>query len=133
VNKNKNMKYSIKLEQIIDHEILGEVVINARYDSVGIKMLDLDIESLTDGDRNVLQPILALVNLSLAKNVNKQDIIEQLEFQAEMTKDSVQIVLAMVLEILESVPTAIINILPESLVDISPEFVREYMKANKLS
>ena len=127
------MKYSLKLEQIVNHDTLGEIIINLQYDATGIKMLDLDIEDLADADRNILHPIMALVNLSLAKGVQKDDLVEQVSFQAEMTDGTVQSVLNLVAETLIEIPSTIGAILPETLFTITPEFVKEYMKSHKLS
>ena len=127
------MKYSLKLEQIVNHDTLGEIIINLQYDATGIKMLDLDIEDLADADRNILHPIMALVNLSLAKGVQKDDLVEQVSFQAEMTDGAVQSVLNLVAETLIEIPSTIGAILPKTLFAITPEFVKEYMKSHKLS
>lgn len=78
---NTMTKYSLKLEQIVQTKVFGDIVVTIQYDSEGPKIIVATGKSLNSELKHLLDTVLLLVNFTLSKKISPIDIAKQLEIQ----------------------------------------------------
>jgi hypothetical protein len=104
---NTMTKYSLKLEQIVQTKVFGDIVVTIQYDSEGPKIIVATGKSLNPELKHLLDTVLLLVNFTLTKKISPVEIANQLEIQPE---DGMQLplndLLTIIAETLKTAPVS---------------------------
>jgi hypothetical protein len=104
---NTMTKYSLKLEQIVQTKVFGDIVVTIQYDSEGPKIIVATGKSLNPELKHLLDTVLLLVNFTLTKKISPTEIANQLEVQPE---DGMQLplndLLTIIAETLKTAPVS---------------------------
>jgi hypothetical protein len=119
-------KFTLKLEQLVQTDKFGDMLLTVQYDGKGPKFVSILSESLSLDVKNGLDTVLSLVNFMLAKGITPVEISGQFEIEP---KDGVYLPLNELLvefaDTLKALPATVKDITPESLMTVSPEMVKE--------
>jgi outer membrane biosynthesis protein TonB len=120
-------KYALKLEQLVQTNAYGDILITIQYDGQGPKLVTVNGEALNAEIKHTLDTILGLVNFALAKEIPPQEIGDQLEAEPQ---DGVHLpindILLVVSGALKEAPEGISKIGPDLLMQIAPEMIKEF-------
>ena len=104
---NTMTKYSLKLEQIVQTKVFGDIVVTIQYDSEGPKIVVATGKSLNPELKHLLDTVLLLVNFTLTKKISPIEIANQLEIQPD---DGMQLplndLLTIIAETLKTAPVS---------------------------
>jgi hypothetical protein len=122
-------KYALKLEQLVQTDQYGEILVTIQYDGQGPKLVSASGEGLDSELKHALDTILGLVNFTLAKQIPPSEIAEQLEVEPE---DGVHLplndILLVIASSLKEAPNGIGEINPGLLMDIMPEMIKDFTR-----
>ncbi len=123
-------KYALKLEQLVQTDAYGEILITIQYDGQGPKLVSANGDGLDPELKHALDTILGLVNFALAKEISPAEIAEQLETEPQ---DGVHLplndVLLVVASSLKEAPNGIGEINPGILMEVAPEMVKKFTES----
>lgn len=119
--------YALKLEQLVQTEEYGDILITIQYDGTGPKLVTALSENIEASNKHALDTVLGLVNFMLAKKIKPFEIANQLEANPQ---DGLRIALndlmLIVANSLKQAPATISEINPEILMEVKPEMVKEF-------
>jgi hypothetical protein len=120
-------KYALKLEQLVQTDQYGEILITIQYDGQGPKLVSANGEGLEPELKHALDTILGLVNFTLAKQIPPAEIAEQLEAEPQ---DGVHLplndILLVVASSLKEAPNGVGEINPGILMEVVPEMIKDF-------
>jgi hypothetical protein len=120
-------KYALKLEQLVQTDKYGDILVTIQYDGNGPKLVSINGENLEGELKHNVDTVLGLVNFNLAKGTAPVELAEQLEVEPQDgTHTSLNDLLMVVGTSLRDAPAGIETIDPTILLEIAPEMVREF-------
>ena len=122
-------KYALKLEQLVQTDQYGEILVTIQYDGQGPKLVSATGDGLDPELKHALDTILGLVNFTLAKQIPTAEIAEQLETEPE---DGIHLpindILLVIASSLREAPAGIDSFSPDILMDIMPEMIKDFTR-----
>jgi hypothetical protein len=120
-------KYALKLEQLVQTDAYGDILVTIQYDGDGPKILSATGDQINPENKHSLDTVLGLVNFMLTKRIVPQEISEQLEAEPQ---DGIHLplndLLMVVATSLREAPASIDQIKPNILMEVVPEMIREF-------
>jgi len=120
-------KYALKLEQLVQTDAYGDILITIQYDGQGPKLVTANGEGLNPEIKHTLDTILGLVNFALAKAIPPVEVGDQLEAEPQ---DGVHLpindILLVVAGALKEAPEGINKIGSDILMQIDPGMIKEF-------
>lgn len=120
-------KYALKLEQLVQTDAYGDILVTIQYDGDGPKILSATGDQINPENKHSLDTVLGLVNFMLTKRITPQEISEQLEAEPQ---DGIHLplndLLMVVATSLREAPASIDQIQPNILMEVVPEMIREF-------
>jgi len=120
-------KYALKLEQLVQTDNYGDILVTIQYDGQGPKLVIANGEKLFGELKHTLDTVLGLVNFMLAKEITPAEIADQLEAEP---KDGLEVplnnVLMVVAASLKEAPEGVNKISPDILMTVPLEMIREF-------
>ncbi len=114
-------QYTIKLEQLISSETLGDFLITVQYDAIGPKIVSIEGEKLTDQIQEQISPILHMINLCLTKGISIKEIADLIP---TFGNSQVSGIFGLIIEALKTIPVKIQEIHSENVIEIKPEMLK---------
>jgi hypothetical protein len=115
-------KYALKLEQLVQTDAYGDILVTIQYDGDGPKILSATGDQINPENKHSLDTVLGLVNFMLTKRIVPQEISEQLEAEPQ---DGIHLplndLLMVVATSLREAPASIDQIKPNILMEVVPE------------
>lgn len=122
-------KYALKLEQLVQTDQYGEILVTIQYDGQGPKLVSVNGDGLDPELKHALDTILGLVNFTLAKQIPPAEIADQLETEPE---DGIHLpindILLVIASSLREAPEGIDSFSPDILMDIMPEMIQDFTR-----
>jgi hypothetical protein len=122
-------KYALKLEQLVQTDQYGEILVTIQYDGQGPKLVSASGDGLDPELKHALDTILGLVNFTLAKQIAPSEIADQLETEPE---DGIHLpindILLVIASSLREAPEGIDKFTPDILMDIMPEMIQDFTR-----
>lgn len=120
-------KYALKLEQLIQTDRYGDILVTIQYDGEGPKLVTANGEKIQAELKHMLDTVLGLVNFNLAKKLTPAEISSQLEVEPQ---DGIHTplndLLMVVARTLKEAPKTINEIDPNSLMTIGAELIKTF-------
>jgi hypothetical protein len=120
-------KYALKLEQLVQTDKYGDILVTIQYDGNGPKLVSVNGESLEGELKHNVDTVLGLINFNLAKGITPVELAEQLEIEPQDgMHTSLNDLLMVVGTSLRDAPAGIETIDPSILLEIAPEMIRDF-------
>jgi hypothetical protein len=119
-------KYALKLEQLVQTDAYGDILVTIQYDGGGPKIVAANGDGLSPDLKHTLDTYLGLVNFTLAKGVTPTELADQLEAEPQ---DGIHLpindMLVVISSALREAPENVGSIKPEILMEIVPEMIAQ--------
>lgn len=121
-------KYALKLEQLVQTDHYGDMLVTIQYDGFGPKLITVHGDLLDDELKHSLDTFLGFVNFVLSKgNIHIQEIATHLETEPQ---DGVHLpindLLMVISASLQDLPETVGQIESADLMEVLPEMVKEF-------
>jgi hypothetical protein len=123
-------KYALKLEQLVQTDKYGDLLVTIQYDAQGPKLVTVNGDKLQAEVKHMLDTVLGLINFNLTKGIKPAELAEQLEIQPEDgIRTPLNDLLLVVGSSLKEAPEGVNQIGGEKLMDIAPAMVAEFTRS----
>jgi len=120
-------KYALKLEQLVQTDNYGDILITIQYDGNGPKLVTANGDTIPGDQKHILDTVLGIVNFTLAKGITPSEVAEQLEVEPQ---DGMHLpindLLMVIAASLKEAPDGVQKIDPGILMEIMPEMIKEF-------
>jgi hypothetical protein len=125
-------KYALKLEQLVQTDNYGDILITIQYDGDGPKLVTANGDTIPNDQKHILDTILGLVNFTLAKGIAPSEVADQLEAEPQ---DGMHLpindLLMIIAASLKEAPNGIEQINPGILMEVIPEMIKEFTQGGE--
>ena len=115
-------KYTIKLEELVSSENLGDLVITVQYDYNSAKIVSVQGDKITDEINSQLIPILSIFNFCLTKGISSDEIVDQIAISQTTTE--LGELLNIVFKSIKDAPNRIQDVSQGDVIEINPEILK---------
>jgi len=120
-------KYALKLEQLVQTDAYGDILITIQYDGQGPKIVSATGDSLDQELKHQVDTVLGLVNFALTKQITPAELADQLEAEPQ---DGVHLplndLLLVIASALKDAPMGVNKINADNLMEIVPDMVKQF-------
>jgi hypothetical protein len=114
-------QYTIKLEQLISSENLGDFLITVQYDATGPKIVSVEGEKLSEQSQMQISPVLQMVNLCLTKGIGINEIADLVP---SFGSGQLAAIFELIMESLKTIPNRIQEIHSDNVIEIKSEMLK---------
>jgi hypothetical protein len=123
-------KYALKLEQLVQTDKYGDLLVTIQYDGQGPKLVTVVGDKLQAELKHMLDTVLGLVNFNLTKGIKPNELATQLQVQPEDgIRTPLNDLLLVVASSLEEAPEGVNNIDGGILMNIAEGMVAEFTRS----
>jgi len=120
-------KYALKLEQLVQTDHYGDILVTIQYDGTGPKLVTANGEGIDADLKHALDTFLGFVNFTLSKGIPVNEIAVHLETEPQ---DGIHLplndLLMVIAASLKELPEAVNEIDASDLMEVLPEMVKEF-------
>jgi hypothetical protein len=114
-------QYTIKLEQLISSQDLGDFLITVQYDAMGPKIISIEGEKLSNQLQEQISPVLQMINLCLTKGIAIKEIADLVP---TFGNGQMAAVFELIMESLKIIPNRIQEIHSDNVIEIKSEMLK---------
>jgi hypothetical protein len=114
-------QYTIKLEQLISSETLGDFLITVQYDATGPKIVSVEGEKLTEQLQDQISPILHMINLCLTKGITIKEIADLVP---TFGNSQVSGIFELIMDAIKTIPVRIQEVHSDNVIEIKSEMLK---------
>lgn len=120
-------KYALKLEQLVQTDHYGDILVTIQYDGSGPKLITANGEGIEADLKHALDTFLGFVNFTLSKGIPVNEIAVHLETEPQ---DGIHLplndLLMVIAASIKELPEQASQIEADDLMEVLPEMVKEF-------